>query len=283
MSPRTATGAGRREARRWEGKSADALRTRWHRPELWLYSRIDSTNDRAKELGAEGSPAGSLVLADEQSAGRGRAGHRWYSPKGDGLYFSLVLEPQDLHNPGLVPIVGGLGVARALRHLLPEISVGLKWPNDLLLNARKCGGVLAEAAWGGAQMRYMVLGVGLNVHNKILDFPSELRDVVTSVDAVAGRKVSRLDLMDALIRELDAVLADPPDTLDRDDLRDLDAYDWLRGKRCTLKEPGHDRGVTGVAVGIAPDGALLFRPDAGPLRRVLAAHVTLPELPLPEY
>lgn len=276
-------GATRREARRWEGKSADALCARWRRPELWLYSRIDSTNERAKELGAEGSPAGTLVLADEQTAGRGRAGHRWYSPKGDGLYFSLLLGLRDLHNPGLVPIFGGLGAARALRRLLPEVSVGLKWPNDLLLNGRKCGGVLAEAAWDGAQMRYMVLGVGLNVHNKIRDFPRELREVAASVDAVAGRKVSRLDLMDTLIPELDALLAEPLDTLDRDDLRDLDAYDWLRGKRCTVKEPGHDRGVTGVAVGIAPDGALLFRPDTGPLRRVLAAHVTLPELPLPEY
>lgn len=279
----TAGGAARQKARRWEGKSPDALRRRWRRPELWLYSRIDSTNERAKELGEAGSPAGTLVLADEQTAGRGRAGHRWYSPKGDGLYFTLLLRPRELHNPGLVPIVGGLAVARTLRRLLPDASVGLKWPNDVLLDGWKCGGVLAEASWGGARMSYMILGVGLNVHNKIGDFPGELRDVVTSVDVVAGRKVSRLEIMDLLLGELDGVLAKPPDTLDRDDLRDLDGYDWLRGRRCTVKEPGRDRVTRGVAVGIAPDGALLFRPDTGPLKRVLAGHVTLPELPLPEY
>lgn len=286
MTPRVAKGAAkraRRAARRWEGESADDLRKRWKRPELHLFSTVDSTNDVAKELAKEGAPAETLVLGDAQSAGRGRGDRRWASPKGKGLYFTLVLRPTSLPNPGLLPIRAGLGVVRVLARLVPDAGPALKWPNDVLLDGRKCGGVLAEAAWDGSRPDHVVVGIGLNVSAKGKDLPRAIRGGATSVVAASGRKVSRLDVMDALLPELDRILARPGEPLQPELLRDLDAFDWLRDRRCTVQEPDREKPVEGIASGIAPDGALLFRPDAGPLRRIVAAHVAIPELDLPEY
>ncbi|MGH7546047.1 MAG: biotin--[acetyl-CoA-carboxylase] ligase, partial [Gemmatimonadota bacterium] len=194
MTPRVAKRAAkraRRTARRWEGESADHLRKRWRRPELHLFSTVDSTNDVARELAKEGAPAGALVLADAQSAGRGRGDRRWASPKGKGLYFTLVLRPGSLANPGLLPIRAGLGIVRVLARLVPDADPALKWPNDVWLDGKKCGGVLAEATWDGSRPDHVVVGVGLNVSAKGKDLPRAIRRGATSVEAASGRKVSR--------------------------------------------------------------------------------------------
>lgn len=290
MIPRVAKGAKgggrgrtRRAGRRWEGRTAEELAKRWRRPEVRLFAAVDSTNDLAKELAREGAEAGTLVLADEQTAGRGRGDRRWASPKGLGLYFSLILRPPDVAAPAVLPILAGLAVVRALARVAPDADPALKWPNDVLAADRKCGGVLAEAAWDGERLQHVVLGVGLNVHTKGSDLPKALRQGATSVDAAAGRRVSRLDLMDAVLKELEVLVGRPRESLEPELLRDLDAYDWLRDRRCALAEPGREVETVGVAVGIAPDGALLFRPDAGPLRRVTSGRVKVPELDLPDY
>lgn len=274
---------GRRSTRRWERQSLENLKKRWARPDVRLYSSVDSTNDVAKELAQDGVPAGTLVLADAQTAGRGRGDRHWASPKGAGLYFSLILRPDALPNPALLPIRAGLGLVRVLARLVPTARPALKWPNDALLGDRKCGGVLAEATWDGSRVRHVVLGIGLNVSAKAKDLPKPIRAAATSVQEASNVRVSRLELMDALLPELDRVLASPGDPMEPELLRDLDAFDWLRDRRCVLVEPEKEKETEGVAVGIAPDGALLFRPDAGPLRRVVTAHVRVPALDLPAY
>lgn len=271
----------RTSAHRYEGESLEALRVRWRRPELHLYSSIDSTSGLGRELAEAGAPDGTLVLADEQTAGRGRGDHRWVSPKGAGLYFSLVVRPEGATNLTLFPVLAGLGVLRALNRLASETRPALKWPNDILLAGRKGGGVLVEAASDGARTRHAVVGIGLNVRTKPGDLPKELREVATSVEAELGRPVARLDLLDAILAELEPLLHRAGETLDSELMRDLDAYDWLRDRRCAIVEPESGTELPGVAVGIAPDGALLFRPDSGPLKRVVSGHVAVPELPLP--
>jgi BirA family biotin operon repressor/biotin-[acetyl-CoA-carboxylase] ligase len=275
--------AGRRSTRRWERQSLDDLEKRWARPELRLYSSVDSTNEVAKELAQGGAPAGTLVLADAQTAGRGRGDRSWASPKGAGLYFSLILRPDSLPNPALLPIRAGLGVVRVLARLVPDARPALKWPNDVLLADKKAGGVLAEATWDGSRVRHVVLGIGLNVSTKERDLPKPIRAAATSVQEASGALVSRLELMDALLAELDRVLARPGEPMEPELLRDLDASDWLRDRRCVLVEPDKEKETEGVAAGIAPDGALLFRPDTGPLRRIVSAHVRAPSLEPPAY
>lgn len=271
-----------RKTSTWEGQALAELKRRWDRPHVHLYSRVDSTNARALELAEEGAAAGTIVLADEQTAGRGVDAHRWYSPKGTGLYLSLVLRPMELPNPLLVPLLAGLGVARAVERLLETVQVGMKWPNDLIVSGRKAGGVLSEAAWSGQKVKHIALGVGINVRGGDESFPSALRRGAISLEAVANADVSRLELADRVLEEVEARCAEPPETLDGDFLRELDRYDWLRDRRCRVRR-NDGQEVKGTAVGIAPDGAMLFRPDRGALERVTAGRVLPEDLVLPEW
>jgi BirA family biotin operon repressor/biotin-[acetyl-CoA-carboxylase] ligase len=271
-----------RKTSSWEGQSLEALRERWDRKHVHLYSRIDSTNNQAKLLAAEGAPAGSLVVADEQTAGRGVAKRRWHSPKGAGLYLSLLLRPRQVPNPLLLPVLAGFASVRAIASLLGDVQVGVKWPNDVIVRDRKAGGVLSEGVWSGDEPNYLVLGIGLNVHQKSSDFPASLRDVAISLDMAAGRAVSRLELADRVIAEVEERCVNPPETLDREFLKQFDDYDWLRDRRCSIAQ-ADAKSREGMAVGIAPDGALLFRPDRGALERLTSGRVVVPDLQLPAY
>lgn len=261
----------------------DELQERWGREQVHLFARVSSSNDAAKELAAAGAPAGTVVVADEQTAGRGVESRRWHSPAGAGLYLSLVLRPDRLVNPPLLPVLAGLAVVRAIGGLVPTGSMaGIKWPNDIILRDRKVGGVLSEASWSGRSLNYVILGIGINVHQTRADFPRGLRDLAISLDIAADGTVSRLGLADAVLAEVEERCSQPPDSLSREDLRELDELDWLRDRRCSVQTPGSEP-VLGVAAGIAPDGALLFRPDRGALERVTAGRVVADDLPLPDY
>jgi BirA family biotin operon repressor/biotin-[acetyl-CoA-carboxylase] ligase len=270
-----------RRAATWEGRTLEQLQHRWDRRHVYLYARVDSTNTRARQLAAEDAPAGTIVLADEQTAGRGVAARRWASPKAQGLYLSLLLRPRHVANPLLIPLLAGLGVARAAEQLLGG-SVGIKWPNDIVVRNRKAGGVLSEASWSARAPNHVVLGIGVNVHQKPADFPPELREVAISLDMAAGRRVSRLELADLVLREIEPRCASPEEMLDRETLRLLDERDWLRDRRCTVLVAGSPP-LEGTAAGIAPDGALLFRPDHGALERVTTGRVLAADLPTPDY
>lgn len=271
-----------RKASSWEGERLAALRERWDRPHVHIYSSIDSTSTLAVELADEGAAAGTIVLADQQTGGRGVSTRRWHSPKGAGLYLSLVLRPNEVPNPLLLPLLAGLGAARAAQTLVRGAAVGVKWPNDVIVANRKAGGVIAEAAWSGTQPKYVVLGIGVNVHQKAADFPAALRAVAISLDSAAGHAISRLELADRIIREVEDSCLNPPEILDREFLRQFDDYDWLRDRRCSI-DSGGSPPLAGTAVGIAPDGALLFRPDRGALQRVTAGRVLVDELPTPDF
>jgi BirA family biotin operon repressor/biotin-[acetyl-CoA-carboxylase] ligase len=271
-----------RKASSWEGQKLAVLRERWDRPHVHIYSSIDSTSTLAVKLADEGAAAGTIVLADEQTGGRGVSTRRWHSPKGAGLYLSLVLRPKELPNPLLLPLLAGLGAARAAQTLVGGAAVGVKWPNDLIVADRKAGGLIAEASWSGTRPKYVVLGIGVNVHQKAADFPAALRRVAISLDMAAGRTVSRLELAARIIDELETSCLNPPEILDREFLRRFDDYDWLRDRRCSI-DSGGSTPLVGTAVGIAPDGALLFRPDRGALQRVAAGHVLVEELSTPDF
>ena len=268
---------------RWDGETLQALKERWDRPHLHIYSEVDSTNERARELAEGNAPAGTIVLADMQVQGKGLAGRRWHSPKGGGLYLSLILRPAMLPNPTLLPLLAGLGIARAVRRLVPKAEVAMKWPNDLIVNDRKAGGALSEASFQGERPNYVVLGVGINVNHQPEDFPPELRAVAISLAEAAGDTISRLALADLVLGEIEERCAQPPENLDSEQLREFDEYDWLRDRRCSVESTRDGARQHGAAVGIAPDGALLFRPDKGALRRVTTERIVAEELPLPDF
>ncbi len=160
--------------------------------ELHAYPSLGSTNDRAAELARAGAPEGTLVVADEQTAGRGRSGRRWHSPAGSGLALSLVLRPARLGSREIAAlgVIGALGSIEALTEL--GLQPELKWPNDVLLDGAKVGGILAEASWTNSQLDHVILGIGLNVSKTQMpevDFPA------TTVEQSLGRPVDREALL----------------------------------------------------------------------------------------
>jgi len=252
----------------WEGLSEADLRARWARDDVSLLVSVASTNDEAKRLADLDAPSGTIVIAGEQTKGRGRAGRSWASPAGAGLYLSMVFRPEVLKDAGPVSILAGLGIVRALDSAFPTLNPRLKWPNDLYSDGLKFGGILTEAAWTGARPRYLVAGVGINVRPLGAGISDRIARKATSIDEEVGNTASFLEVADAVIAGLETYLAAPVPVLDSADLHDLDRYDGMRDRRGALVLSGEQEPLPGTCVGIAPDGALLFRPDRGALRRV---------------
>jgi len=160
-----------------------------------------STNDLAKRLAREGSAEGTVVLAEEQTEGRGTKGRSWYSPRGQGLYASVILRPRraDL---SLLPLAAGVACLEAIREAT-GLEAALEWPNDIVWKHRKLGGILCEGEFLGNTVSFAVLGIGLNVGQKRDDFPAALRRTATSLRLALGREVDRAAVETALWPALD--------------------------------------------------------------------------------
>ena len=203
----------------------------------------DSTNEQAKRLAAAGAPHGTLVTADEQTAGRGRQGRQWVAPPGRALLMSVVLAV-DERTP-LVP----LATAVAVCHAFPQAD-GIKWPNDIWVDGRKVAGILIE---GRPQDGWAVLGIGLNVATERDEFPADLRETATSLRATGSDLATPREALDVLLPVLDAWLEAPADAV----LNEWRERDALHGRRVTWS------GGEGVAAGIDGDGSLLVETDDG--------------------
>ncbi|MDH4272226.1 MAG: biotin--[acetyl-CoA-carboxylase] ligase [Candidatus Aminicenantes bacterium] len=188
-------------------KEVDAGQTAGSRASMTIgaiihsFSSCPSTNDLAKGLAREGSAEGTVVVAEEQTAGRGTKGRSWHSPPGQGLYASVILRPRrsDL---SLLPLAAGIGCVEAIREAT-GLETALEWPNDIIRDGRKLGGILCETDFLGNVVSHSILGIGLNIGQKRGDFPPALRPSATSLRLALGRKVDRSELETALWRGLD--------------------------------------------------------------------------------
>lgn len=208
------------------------------------YERVASTMDEAHTLGADGAPAGTLVIADAQSAGRGRQGRAWRSAPGAGIWFTLVERPADAAALEVLSIRAGLAIAPGLDAFAPA-RVRLKWPNDLYVSGRKLGGILIEARWRGERLDWVAIGVGIN-----------LRAPPNEPGAIALRDdVSRLDVLGAIVPRLRSAAA-MAGSLTFDERAMFEARDIALGRRCV--EP-----VAGRVAGIDARGGLLVETVSG--------------------
>lgn len=254
----------------WEGEPLRVWEELWGIPGLEVYARVPSTNDRARKIGLAGAPTLTTVIADEQTAGRGRSGRRWESPPAMGLWLSTLLRPEPGHGTPLTPLVVGLAVARAVEEVTGGVEATLEWPNDILLGGRKVAGVLCEAVGTGL----VVAGIGVNCRQRPGDFPEELRDRAGSLEMQAGRRVSRAELAGALLRELRVLFSPAPSRLEgalADEVRRRDA---LRDRPIRTGS-GH----AGIARGIDATGALRVEDEAGTIRAVVAGTIRAVGLP----
>ena len=219
-----------------------------------------STNTDALNAARGGTPHGSVYFTDEQLTGRGRGDHGWHSPAGEGLYASILLRsPISTAHLPLLPLAAGLAAAEAI-HAVSGLAIDLRWPNDLLLGERKAGGILAESKTEAGAASYAVVGIGINVHQRV--FAADIGTPVTSLDLEASRRVSRQPLLVALLKSLERevrALLDPAagETIP---LRVERASTWLRGRWVEVHGP---QACNGVTAGLDQHGFLLVRTDAG--------------------
>lgn len=186
------------------------LRTRTLARSLHVYDEVDSTNETALGLAASGAPGGTVIIADRQTAGRGRLGRTWYSPPGTNLYCSILLRPSLPSNPFStwlcwLPLVVGIGVLRAIRRATC-VEGSLKWPNDVLVGHRKVAGILCESIGMGSPAICVVVGIGININTAEEEFPGEIAGRVTSLASTTGRHFSRPEVAAALFNDLEPLL-----------------------------------------------------------------------------
>lgn len=231
---------------------------------------LDSTQQTALAAANAGAPEGHLVVAELQTAGRGRHGHHWQSAPGQGIYCTLLLRPQG-PPASLLPLIltSGLAVAEAVR-TVTGLAPDIRWPNDLLLNGRKFCGILIEISAEQQRVQHALLGIGINVHQR--EFDQELAEIATSLDVALGRRISRPLLLAEVLGQLEewfgrlqqqgkaAILA-----------AFEDRSSFARGLRVRV---GFGSGsYTGVTAGLDPDGFLLVERDDGTLATVLSGEV----------
>jgi BirA family biotin operon repressor/biotin-[acetyl-CoA-carboxylase] ligase len=229
------------------------------------FSSIDSTMNAAAQLAREGCASGTVVGADEQTAGIGRHGHSWHSEPQAGLYVSLVLRlPLGAEALPLVMLALGLATQQAIAQVT-GLAADLRWPNDVLLGGRKCAGILAQLEGG-----VVIAGIGINVCHK--RFPPEIADLATSLVLEGAAAVSREDLLLALIRAVD----DCCRILTKDGAAAIlnmfsRASSYAQGRRVRIEQQGAI--LEGVTCGLDPSGFLRLREENGKETTVLAGGV----------
>ena len=237
---------------------AAALARRWGVPQCGLFRTLPSSLDAIHDLGAQGAPSGTVVLAEEQTAGRGRDGRTWRSPPG-GVWLGMLLRPPPaLPAAGVLSLRVGLVLADVVEAVLgvrpTSLSgprAGLKWPNDVLIDDRKVAGILCESRWQGDALQWLAVGIGVNVANEI---PAELGDRAVALADVRP-SVRRIDVLDQLVPALLRLTTHGAE-LTQFECAAFARRDWLRGRQ--IRTP-----LAGRAAGIRPDGALLVDTGAG--------------------
>ncbi len=241
----------------YDGLSEDELARMLRVPNVVCLATAGSTLDIVHELGGDGAENLTVVLADQQLSGRGRHGRSWISPRGLGIWLGVLVYPRQVSSPGVIAIRVGLHLAQAL----DELGAGaeLKWPNDIMLKNRKLAGILCEARWDGETLRWMAVGVGINVHEPL---PDEVRSSAIALEEVLP-KVSRSIVLECFIPRM--LQLDEAPELTAGELQAYYERDWLRHR--PIIEP-----VCGRVEGIEADGALAVATDDG-LERVLGGTV----------
>lgn len=249
------------------------LTGRWR--EIVWRAEIDSTQRLARERARAGAPEGTVVIAEAQTAGRGRLGRQWHSPAGVNLYCTVVLRPD--RAPAVVPqlaLVAGVAVADAVRGTIGG-APAIKWPNDVLLDGRKVAGVLTEMEGEADRVAFVLVGIGVNVNLAAEEFPAELAGRATSLRAVAGVPVDRAAFTARLLAALEArygrFLAGGFAAI----RPAFEATAFLTGRAVRVRGP--EAATHGRVAGVDNDGALLLEGPAGARVRVLAGEVTLRE------
>lgn len=239
----------------------------------------ESTNDAAESLAHRGGAEGTVIIADSQLSGRGRMGRKWSSPAGKGIWMSLILRPSipPAQTP-LITLAASLAVARALRKVA-NICPGIKWPNDIILDGKKVCGILTEMNTEINRVNYIVLGIGINIGQKLSDFEEEIKDKAISLTMYLQRNsrnfenVMRSDIIKAVIEELEELYISLLDGDGASIVEGWKKYSITIGRRISISSG--DSRCAGKAVDIAPDGSLVVECEDGTIKTVSSGEISI--------
>lgn len=232
--------------------------------EVRFLKETESTNRDVDAAAQAGAAEGLLIMADSQTAGRGRMTRTWFSPPGANLYFSLLLRPDvDLAVAPSLPLVVGLAVAEAIVACAPALLPKIKWPNDILVNGKKICGILCELQTKQGNMDYIVVGIGVNVNLTADQIPVELHERATSVLIENGEPLKREQLLAAILNRLEPIYDNWRAFGFKPLVQNINALDALRGVSIRVDHAGSP--LEGIASGIQDDGSLLLQTTKGPV------------------
>jgi BirA family biotin operon repressor/biotin-[acetyl-CoA-carboxylase] ligase len=250
-------------------KIRSRLRTKRIGKKVIVYSSTSSTNDIAAEYARSKDNDGLVVLAEEQTRGKGRGGNKWVSGKGDSILCSILLAECRL-SAELLPLITAVAVAEAIGKCV-KAEAKIKWPNDIVLKNKKMAGILVESKRAGGHVAYIV-GIGINCHQRKDDFPPELRNTATSIDIEAGTVADRISLVKRLLTAVDHWL----------DVAEQNKEDTIERWRRLSTQLGHRvsliynrRKFSGNCIGIDPQHGLILHLDTGAIRMFHAAQTTI--------
>ncbi len=243
--------------------TSPTLDTRVFGKKIYSYTKVESTNEIAYRLAEHGAEEGTVVIAGEQTKGKGRADHYWFSPSG-GLWLSLILRPLTASSSiSRLSLLGALGITASIKRMFPLLSPGIRWPNDAVINEKKVGGVLCRAKNGQKKVVFLIMGIGVNVN--IGEFPSPLCFAATSLKRETGCRVSGEAFQHFLLGELERLyfsfLGDSPALL-----TEIRLSSSLLGKQIKVKISQEE--FTGLVQDIDEEGRLVLRLESGIQRRI---------------
>jgi BirA family biotin operon repressor/biotin-[acetyl-CoA-carboxylase] ligase len=235
------------------------LNTRIFGKKIFTYDSIDSTNACAKTLAGTGTEEGTVVIAEHQTAGRGRLGRTWQAESGSNLLFSAIIRPKlEINKIGLLPFFAAAGVALALENVAGA-RCECKWPNDVLLNGKKCCGILMESSFQHNVLDYAIIGIGVNVNQKL--FSEDLKDRATSLSQEYGREFDRRKIFQQIMKSLELLYAEVKTGKFEVTLHEWKARTKMFGKQVTLTQAnGH---LHGRAIALSADGGLVLATTDG--------------------
>lgn len=251
---------------------ASRLNTEWAGRELYYYAEIDSTNIEAKKKAEEGASHGTLIVADKQTAGRGRRGRSWEAPAGSNIYMTIMLKPDfEPNKASMLTIVMALAAAKAIQEVSTR-TCAIKWPNDIVVNGRKICGILTEMSAELDYIQHVVIGIGINVNQKII--PEELASNATSLYLEGGEKLIRAHLIERSMYYFEHYYDIFVKTKDLSGLaEEYDSFLINRGKAVRVLDPKGE--FEGIASGINELGELRVTKDDGTEVLVYAGEVSV--------
>lgn len=248
------------------------LNTKFIAKKIHYFLAVSSTMDIALELGIKGCQEGTLVLAETQTKGRGRLGRHWFSPKYKGIYLSLILKPKILPNQApIFTLLAAVSICSAIKEIV-GLDAQIKWPNDIIIQHKKLGGILTELSAEMDEVRFIVIGIGINVNNEKKTLPVG----AISLKSIKLENINRIELLQEILRKLEVnylLFQKKGSKTIIDKWRD---YNITLGRR--VKVICHKEHLEGVAVDIDTDGGLLVRKDSGIIEKVMAGDVVHCEL-----